>query len=435
LVGGTYVSLFIKDLENNETTSSLNLSNVRSSLLSESINEGDEGESVVSSISDLSITSKKPRWTGKHNRSECLQCCRSKINRLQSRTESQASVVRRKMHQLMETDQGVYDASFNSPGESVFSEDNVTDRVTENILRHVQRMANPVWSKMSKMALLELKQKHPQSFQDICLYSEVCKALGRNTYRILARRFLQEIFLDLDFDSFYNEANEIMERHEVVDESIMIIEKNVDDRAGGGNNNTDEIQIKMQAALTLAMYKMKSPPLASLYETSIENLSESLNSKSNKLNLVSHSMKQQNQQNNFNLQTLPTQNINNNSRHYIKTSSSNSDNSEVSSVVSVAAAGTTTVTTSFRPRLHTFELDLSCTKNKFPIRDRSKIVSPTSSTLFPQLSGSMLPSPTDPYQQQQQQQQQQESTKSLSSSSLYCERRLLSKSEATLMKK
>jgi rapamycin-insensitive companion of mTOR len=412
------VSLFIKDLENIETTSSLNLSNVRSSLLSESINEGDEGESVVSSISDLSITSKKIRWQNeRHNRNECLHCCRSKVSRLHLRTDSESSfVARKKLHQ--QNSLQLSDVSFNSP-ESVFSDESIPDRITGNILRHVQRMANPVWTKMSKMALLELKQKHPHSFQDICLYSEVCKALGRNTYRYAARRFLQEIFLDLDFDSFYNESNEIIERHDIDDDSIIIINKNDrDDRTGNNNNELHILQTQPQPSTSL--FKLKSPPLASLFETSIENLSESFNSKSNKLNLISHTKQLQ--------QPLPTQNSNSNSN--------NNKNNQIDVTDSSVISTSTTVKETFRPRLHTIELDLSCTKNKFPIRDRNIIVI-TSPNLFPHPrklgetgNTELIKSTASQYQQQ--------STKSLSSStptSLYCERRLFSKSEATLMKK
>lgn len=73
------------------------------------------------------------------------------------------------------------------------------------ILINVQRCANPVLMKQAKMNLLELKQKHGEYFQDLCLYSEVLKAIGRNTYRQTSRRFLQELFLDIDFESLFRE--------------------------------------------------------------------------------------------------------------------------------------------------------------------------------------------------------------------------------------
>lgn len=38
-------------------------------------------------------------------------------------------------------------------------------------------------------------------FQDVCIYSEVAARLANNTYRIQARRFLQELFFDSSFDA------------------------------------------------------------------------------------------------------------------------------------------------------------------------------------------------------------------------------------------
>lgn len=37
--------------------------------------------------------------------------------------------------------------------------------------------------------------------QDICLFSDVAVRLGSNTYRMPARRFLQELFLDSTFEA------------------------------------------------------------------------------------------------------------------------------------------------------------------------------------------------------------------------------------------
>lgn len=123
-----------------------------------------------------------------HISDECLQCCRRRIDPFGVSTSSRSEC-------------------FNS-SESSFSDE--VDRTRGSILRHAQRLANPVWSKQSRTQLLDLKQKHPSAFQDICLFSEVCQQLGKNTYRILSRRFLHELFLDIDYASFYREPREIM---------------------------------------------------------------------------------------------------------------------------------------------------------------------------------------------------------------------------------
>lgn len=43
------------------------------------------------------------------------------------------------------------------------------------------------------------KQKNPHMLDDICLYSDLCESLSSCNYRLQARRFLQEIFLDVSF--------------------------------------------------------------------------------------------------------------------------------------------------------------------------------------------------------------------------------------------
>lgn len=79
-----------------------------------------------------------------------------------------------------------------------------------DVLKHVERLANPVWTKQSKQALLHLKQRHFSNFQDVCLYSEVCNLMNSTGYRLSARRFLQELFLDLNFNELLNEDNEAL---------------------------------------------------------------------------------------------------------------------------------------------------------------------------------------------------------------------------------
>lgn len=381
-ITGTYVSHYIPEVEVIE-------SSVKQ-YLNDSIIEGDE--SCVSSMSDISSNSKRSKWIGKHNRSNCLHCCRSKINRLHPRTDSEINIHRRKSHHSSSIQ--LSDVSFNSP-ESVFSDESMPDRVTGTILRHVQRMANPVWMKQSKMALLDLKQKHPLSFQDICLYSEICKSLGRNTYRLIARRFLQEIFLDLDFDSFYNESSEIINRKDKEKETSSSICSGDDDMlfiredfiANHFSGNI-ELSIQIQPPYNLIKSHLKSPPLASLVEASAENLSESFGT-TTKL------------QNSALSKNCDQQQINDKENILDEFSNENFRRSFT------------------RPRRYTLELDLSCTKNKFPITDRrKKDFSPTfgQSTIFSSsYTKSGVTTPTG---------------------SLYCEKRLnSSKSEATLSQK
>ncbi|RWS26243.1 rapamycin-insensitive companion of mTOR-like isoform X1 [Leptotrombidium deliense] len=72
--------------------------------------------------------------------------------------------------------------------------------VRKEVLRFVINLGGSIFAKASEQGLLNLKQKYPQAFQDICLYSEVCLHLSSYNFRLPARRFLQELFLDLTFD-------------------------------------------------------------------------------------------------------------------------------------------------------------------------------------------------------------------------------------------
>ena len=55
-----------------------------------------------------------------------------------------------------------------------------------------------------------LKQKHPQIFTDLCLYSEVCLLLSEYSFRLFSRRFLQELFMDIDYSELYVEPYRIL---------------------------------------------------------------------------------------------------------------------------------------------------------------------------------------------------------------------------------
>ncbi|XP_055383093.1 rapamycin-insensitive companion of mTOR isoform X2 [Condylostylus longicornis] len=246
-------SYITRDIQDNDLLD-INLLTVKQQFLNESVNNAvdvDGDSSIVSSVSDISSASKHratTKWISKHTRSNCLSCARLRSNRLQQNqrlqfltsniiddnSNSELNIFKRKSNQSSSIQ--LSDISFNSP-ESILSEENMPDRIACNILYQVQRMSNPISAKLAKNALLELKQKHPNSFQDICLYSEVCKAIGRTSHRMGARRFLQELFLDLNFDSFYNEPIEIIVKK---DKDIISISENlcVDDTRNSATAST-----------------------------------------------------------------------------------------------------------------------------------------------------------------------------------------------------
>ncbi|CAK1553660.1 unnamed protein product [Leptosia nina] len=81
------------------------------------------------------------------------------------------------------------------------------------LLHHVLFMSNPIHFKQTRSALLSLKQRHPDVFRNACVYSDVCGLLSRDTYMLCARRFLQELFLDTNFECFPTELSAIFARH------------------------------------------------------------------------------------------------------------------------------------------------------------------------------------------------------------------------------
>ncbi|XP_050075489.1 rapamycin-insensitive companion of mTOR [Anopheles maculipalpis] len=362
-------------------------------------------------------------WTHeKHNRSQCVRCCRGK--RADERWNP------------------ADDGDGNDGKEAGLDE-----TIANNILRHVQRMANPVWSKQSRSVLLDIKQSHPAAFQDVCLYSEVCRLLGCNTYRLGSRRFLQELFLDLDFLGTGNRTvpgdvpctTDGKQQHL----AYLTISKALQTPLQIQTQNLPPSTITGKGAMLpaggVAAFLLRSPPLASVHEASVENLDE-----------MSSAPKQQQEQPAVRdpprmLPFAPSDDkqatVRLRDRYTVPYSRS---------IVGDIAVETLNV----RPRFNTLELDLSCSRNKFPIRDRSKLdfssmtplIAPYDSAAKPGNAGLTLPlsasssstsfvsvgrgsavtSPTQWYP-----------SPSSTIGSLYCEQRLrlkTSKSEATLTK-
>lgn len=423
---GTYVTRCIKDADSMEMV-------LKHGVITDFISECDEYS--VSSLSDISsTTSKRSKITGpKHNRTACLLCCRISqgINRFNSTnavpsiggansseidlSSSSTALAATPIKKFPEN--GNLDTTYNS-SESHLSDENYSDKIQETILRHVQRMANPVWSKQSKLALFKIKQKHPQFFRNICLYSDVCLALTQNTYRFSSRKFLQEIFADVDYSSFYSDASDIVSKKKMLvdakfDESGQdvdtvdgIMSTGEDSPTATSSPTANSLVEKVRNSLQmpnvshpLKTHLLRSPPLASVYETSRENLSDSLGTQTKSI-----------------LNSTP---IGNDIENHLQTEAEINLHTEMPEMKRDLSS-----TFFSRPRFNTLELDLSCTKNKFPITDRRKAFDLSSS-----ISNSALYS--------------QRITKSLSASitsapsmSLYCEKRLqTSKSEAILTNK
>lgn len=72
------------------------------------------------------------------------------------------------------------------------------EQIRKDILKHVTNLSHSVASRPAENSLLNLKRKYGVVFQhDLGLYSEVCQQLAKYNFRLHARRFLQELFLDI----------------------------------------------------------------------------------------------------------------------------------------------------------------------------------------------------------------------------------------------
>ncbi|KAM4707550.1 rapamycin-insensitive companion of mTOR [Discoglossus pictus] len=80
----------------------------------------------------------------------------------------------------------------------------------KEVLRLVINLSSSVGTKGHETGLLTIKEKFPQAFDDICLYSEVSYLLAHCTFRLPSRRFIQELFQDVQFQLMHEEAEALL---------------------------------------------------------------------------------------------------------------------------------------------------------------------------------------------------------------------------------
>ncbi|KAM8887321.1 rapamycin-insensitive companion of mTOR-like [Spinachia spinachia] len=97
-------------------------------------------------------------------------------------------------------------------GSKVISEDGPASRVLlrKEVLRLIINLSSSVGTKGHETGLLTIKEKFPNAFDDICLYSEVSHLLAHCMFRLTSRRFIQELFQDVQFMPMYEEAEGIL---------------------------------------------------------------------------------------------------------------------------------------------------------------------------------------------------------------------------------
>uniref|UniRef100_A0A8D0CW57 RPTOR independent companion of MTOR complex 2 n=1 Tax=Sander lucioperca TaxID=283035 RepID=A0A8D0CW57_SANLU len=97
-------------------------------------------------------------------------------------------------------------------GSKAISEDGPASRVLlrKEVLRLIINLSSSVGTKGHETGLLTIKEKFPYAFDDICLYSEVSFLLAHCMFRLTSRRFIQELFQDVQFMAMYEEAEAIL---------------------------------------------------------------------------------------------------------------------------------------------------------------------------------------------------------------------------------
>ncbi|XP_072244394.1 rapamycin-insensitive companion of mTOR-like isoform X2 [Leuresthes tenuis] len=108
-------------------------------------------------------------------------------------------------------------------GGKAISEDGPASRVLlrKEVLRLIINLSSSVGTKGHETGLLTIKEKFPYAFDDICLYSEVSHLLAHCMFRLTSRRFIQELFQDVQFTPMYEEAETILTKlPKPVDEDI-----------------------------------------------------------------------------------------------------------------------------------------------------------------------------------------------------------------------
>ncbi|KAM7391595.1 hypothetical protein PAMP_022275 [Pampus punctatissimus] len=97
-------------------------------------------------------------------------------------------------------------------GGKAISEDGPASRVLlrKEVLRLIINLSSSVGTKGHETGLLTIKEKFPYAFDDICLYSEVSHLLSHCMFRLTSRRFVQELFQDVQFLPMFEEAEAIL---------------------------------------------------------------------------------------------------------------------------------------------------------------------------------------------------------------------------------
>jgi len=80
-------------------------------------------------------------------------------------------------------------------------------------LKIISTLNATVGASKTEDLLLKMKQQSPLIFKDLCFYSEVCQLMCHFSFRLSSRRFLQELFMDVNFEILAEDARSLLASH------------------------------------------------------------------------------------------------------------------------------------------------------------------------------------------------------------------------------
>lgn len=95
-------------------------------------------------------------------------------------------------------------------------------------LKVISTLNATVGASRTEDILLKMKQQCPVIFKDLCFYSEVCQLMSHFSFRLSSRRFIQELFMDVNFEVLAEDARTLLAAHKA-DPIIDCGEKKLED--------------------------------------------------------------------------------------------------------------------------------------------------------------------------------------------------------------
>lgn len=101
----------------------------------------------------------------------------------------------------------------------ISSEDSILETVKVRLeqrkeaLKVISTLNATVGASRAEEILLRMKQASPMVFKDLCFYSEVCQLMSNCSFRLVSRRFVQELFMDVSYEILSEDVRMLLKSH------------------------------------------------------------------------------------------------------------------------------------------------------------------------------------------------------------------------------